>query len=95
MTLDQVRQAGRLAWHPVHHYLFSEDRLLRVVLFSPLGDDPTTNLTMNLRPSSLHGDERHIQDGWRHLDGCDCRFCQSAKATAPRKSNGHRQRDSG
>jgi hypothetical protein len=95
LTLDQVRQAGHLAWHPVHHYLFSEGRLLRVVLFSPLGDDPSTHITMNLRPSSLHGDERHIQSGWRHLDGCDCRFCQGSKTATPRKSNGHSRRDSG
>jgi hypothetical protein len=95
LTLDQVRKAGRLAWHSAHHYLFSEGRLLRVVIFSPLRSDPTAHITMNLRPSSLHGDERHIQNGWRHLEECDCGFCQDARTTSPGKSNGHSRKNRG
>ena len=95
LTLDQVRQADRLAWHPVHHYLFSEGRLLRVVLSSPLSGDQTTHIAMNLRPSSLHGDEQPIHSGWRHLEECDCDFCQDARTASPGKSNGHSRRDRG
>jgi hypothetical protein len=95
LTLDQVRKAGRLAWHPAHHYLFSDGRLLRVVLFSPLRSDLTALITMNLRPSSLHGDEGHIQSGWRHLEECDCALCQDARTASSGKHNGHSQRDSG
>jgi hypothetical protein len=93
--LDEVRQAGRLAWHSTNHYLYAEGHLLRVVLFSALRSDPPFPVTMNLHPSALHGNEQHIQDGWRHLEGCDCRFCQVAKPADERKSNGRGRRDSG
>jgi hypothetical protein len=93
LTLDQVRQAGRLAWHPARHYLFSEGRLLRVVLFSPLRSDLTAPISMNLRPSSLHGDEQYIQNGWRHFEECDCGFCLDAKVESQREPNGHGQPD--
>ena len=95
LTLDQVRQAGRLAWHPKNHYLFSEGRLLRVVLFSPLRNNPPSPVTINLRPSSLHGDEQHIQNGWRHLDDCDCVFCSGAKSASDQKPNSHTAGETG
>jgi hypothetical protein len=95
LTLDEVRQAGRLAWHPRHHYLFSDGRLLRVVLFSPTHGDSPFPITMNLRPSALHGNEQHIQDGWCHLEGCDCSFCEAAKTAGERKPNGGDQHGSG
>ena len=95
LTLDEVRQAGRLAWHSAHHYLYADGHLLRVVLFSPLRSDPPFPITMNLHPSVLHGNEQHIQSGWRHLEGCDCRFCQDAKTAGERTPNGRSRRDSG
>jgi hypothetical protein len=95
LTLDEVRQAGLLAWHPAHHYLFSDGHLLRVVLsHSPAGGRPSP-VTMNLRRSALHGSEQHIQTGWHHLEGCDCRFCQRAKSAGEQKTNGRGHRDSG
>jgi hypothetical protein len=97
LTFGQVRQAGRLAWHPAHHYLYASGQLLRVVLFSPPRGDPPFPVTLNLRPSSLHGDEQHIQTGWRHLDACDCQFCQdaNAKTAGERKANGRSRPDNG
>jgi hypothetical protein len=95
LTLEEVRQAGRLAWHPTHHYLYADGRLLRLVLFSPLRSDPPFPIALNLRPSTLHGNEQHIQSGWRHLEDCDCPFCQDAKTSGERKSNGRSHRDSG
>jgi hypothetical protein len=78
LTLDEVHRAGRLAWHPVHHYLFADGRLLRVVV-SALPGNARNPATMNLRVSALSGSEQHIQDGWLHLEGCDCGFCVAAK----------------
>jgi hypothetical protein len=95
LTLDQVRQAGRLAWHPKHHYLYSDGRLLRVVLFSPLRSSPPAPITLTLRPSALHGDEQHVQSGWRHLEGCDCPLCTNPRTVGDRKSNGRSSHDSG
>ena len=74
LTFAQVKQAGRLAFHPRHHYLYLDGQLLRVVVRAPLAWD----VSLHLRPSALRGSEQHIQDGWCHLDACDCEFCRPA-----------------
>jgi hypothetical protein len=95
LTLDEVRQSGRLAWHPKHHYLYADGQLLRVVLLAPPGNDSPFAANFNLRLSSLHGNEQHIQSGWRHLEGCDCPVCGPAKSTGKPKANGRSKRDTG
>jgi hypothetical protein len=95
LTLDEVRQAGLLAWHPTHHYLYSDGHLLRVVLAHSPGIERPASVSMNLRRSTLHGSEQHIQTGWHHLEDCDCRFCQVAKAAGEQKTNGRGHRDGG
>jgi hypothetical protein len=102
LTLDEVRRAGRLAWHPVHHYLFSDGRLLRVVVSAQPGDSRKP-VTMNLRVSALSGSEQHIQDGWLHLEDCDCGLCAvggsagagTRRASATRQRPGEQGREAG
>jgi hypothetical protein len=86
LTLHEVRRAGRLGWHPVHHYVFSDGRLLRVVV-SALPGEARNPVTMNLRVSALSGGEQHIQDGWLHLEDCDCGFCVAARVRGAGRSD--------
>jgi hypothetical protein len=91
LTLSQVREAGRFAWHPKEHYVFSGGLLLRVTL--PCGRRNSAGLSndvrLSVRVSSLHGDERMIRDGWRHLANCDCPFCMKARQQQPEAQTPH------
>jgi hypothetical protein len=86
-----VREAGRFAWHPREHYIFSDGLLLRVTL--PCGRRNPAGLSndvrLSVRVSSLHGDERMIQDGWRHLTTCDCALCAKARQKHPEAQKPH------
>jgi hypothetical protein len=76
LTFEQVKKARVFAWHGLH-YLFANDTLLRVLM--PVGLDaqasPPDSGPMTVRPSCLRGTEHLLDDGWRHLDDCSCRFC--------------------
>ena len=76
LTFEQVKRARVFAWHEFH-FIFTDDTLLRVVL--PVGSNfeavAPEDAPMIVRPSSLRGTEHLLDDGWRHLATCTCRFC--------------------
>ncbi len=72
------------AWHE-RHYVYANDTLLRVLARYPDSDDEAGPLPgMVVRPSSLRGTERLLDQGWHHLDGCTCSFCSPGLSDADR-----------
>ena len=80
LTFDQVKKARVFAWHE-RHYVYANDTLLRVLARYPDSDDEAGPLPgMVVRPSSLRGTERLLDQGWHHLDGCSCSSARRAAA---------------
>ena len=91
LTLGQVKQAGRFAWH-TQGYLWipsepglsgiDSDRLW-LPLFTPTFELEEERLfSLNVNVESMFGDldfDEWADDelGWHHLPSCDCEFCRA------------------
>jgi len=60
LTLDQVRRAGRFAFHQDGHF----------VVVPPFGA-----CLRYWQPGETYLYEDDLSDGWHHLPDCDCEFC--------------------
>ena len=72
LTLEQVREAGRFAYHVEDDgvglfdgYIWADGRLCWC-------SEEYGEFEVITRPDREVDDPR---DGWRHLPGCECRFC--------------------
>lgn len=73
LSLAQVREAAVFAWHP-QGYLLVDGELLRAVRMEPPASGGHSHI-LRVGPTRLRGSEHMLSEGWRHLKGCDCRFC--------------------
>jgi hypothetical protein len=73
LSYAEVQRLGAVSWHPVG-YLYVDGRLLRIAAES---SDCRSISVKLVRTSSLHGDEKLIQTGWHHLEGCECEHCRA------------------
>ena len=78
LTFSQVREAGLFA--------FREDHLvytptLDAILTVSIGESPEEGQAAHLdvRSSSLRGDEPDARIGWHHLRECHCVYCREAR----------------
>ena len=73
LTFNQVREAGLPAWRE-DHLIYSP--VLDIILTAELraGDD-----RLDVRSSSLRGDEPETRVGWHHLRECRCAHCRSSR----------------
>jgi hypothetical protein len=78
LTFSQVREAGLFA--------FREDHLvytptLDAILTVSIGESPEEGQASHLdvRSSSLRGDEPDTRIGWHHLRECHCVYCREAR----------------
>lgn len=73
LTFKQVREEGLPAWRE-DHLLYSP--VLDMILTAELrdGDD-----RLDVRSSSLRGDEPDTRIGWHHLRECRCACCHDAR----------------
>ena len=75
LTFSQVREAGLFAWREDHLlYAPSLDAILNV--FGAQGTEEYTSTHIDVRSSSLRGDEPDTRIGWHHLRECGCVYCR-------------------
>ena len=67
LTLDQVREAGRFAFREYGIFVPGSG-------FYCAGGSYDGDLT----PENVYPDDRPWADGWHHLPGCDCPYCEYA-----------------
>ena len=87
LTLSQVRQSSRFAWHPVG-YLFVDGQLFRAVRMQPPASAGYRGV-LSVRRSSLRDNDHTLEDGWRHAEGCSCELC-TAEVAVPFEPAGTR-----
>ena len=80
LTLEQVKKAGRFAWHESagQALIFTNGQFLRFHEVYGRTKRPCDDLLefwpndkVALRPE----DSGQTRYGWHHLPGCDCEFC--------------------
>jgi hypothetical protein len=81
LTLAEVRDSRRFAWHP-HGYLFVDGELFRAVRMEPPAAQGYSH-ALCVRRSSLCGGEHVVEVGWYHADGCPCSLCVAGKDALP------------
>ena len=80
LTLDQVREAERFAWHPSGQIFVSGADGIRDLMLSAVVDVEESGGTFvgfrvtieSLQPAPL---PRSVC-GWHHVPDCDCEFCR-------------------
>jgi hypothetical protein len=78
LTFSQVREAGLFAWREDHLvYTPSLDAILSVSTLAGNGGNSGTRLDM--RSSSMDGDELGSRLGWHHLRECRCVHCRDGR----------------
>ena len=87
LTLLQVRQSSRFAWHPLG-YLLVDGELFRAIRMEPPASGGYRGV-LSVRRSSLHDDDHTVDDGWRHAEGCSCELC-TADVAVPLEPAGTR-----
>jgi hypothetical protein len=78
LTFHQVREAGLFAFREDHLvYTPTLDSILTVSSCEGVegGQDPP----LDVRSSSLRGDEPDTRIGWHHLRECHCVYCREAR----------------
>ena len=76
LTFSQVREAGLFAFREDHLlYTPTLDTILSVS--SCNGEEQTSHL--DVRSSSLRGDEPDLRIGWHHLRECRCVYCRESR----------------
>jgi hypothetical protein len=73
LTFLQVREAGLPAWRE-DNLLYSP--VLDCILSATIREDDGR---LDVRSSSLRGDEPDLRDGWHHLRECRCARCHDAR----------------
>ena len=77
LTLEEVKQAGRFAWHH-EGWLFADGEVITLLLASQ--DSPLPSLTIAYAAVAAEGKGPHGSSpksgGWHHLGDCDCEFCK-------------------
>jgi hypothetical protein len=78
LTFRQVREAGLFAFREDHLlYTPTLDAILTAsILDGPEKDDAKR---LDIRSSSLQGDEADARIGWHHLRECRCVYCREAR----------------
>ena len=79
LTFSQVREAGLFAFRE-DHLLYTPTLGAILTVSSCDGEEQTTHL--DVRSSSLRGDEPDLRIGWHHLRECRCVHCRAAAAAA-------------
>jgi hypothetical protein len=78
LSFSQVREAGLFAWRDDHVlYSPSLDAILSVLSVDGTEEAPRARLDM--RSSSLGGDDRAMRLGWHHLRECRCVHCRDGR----------------
>ena len=78
LTFSQVREAGLFAWREDHLvYTPTLDAILSVSSNSQT--DAATGMHLDVRSSSMRGDEPDMRIGWHHIRECRCVYCRSAR----------------
>jgi hypothetical protein len=73
LTLAEVRDSRRFAWHP-HGYLLVDGDLFSTVRMEPPAARGYSH-ALRVRRSSLLGAEHLVEDGWYHAEDCPCSLC--------------------
>ena len=78
LTFSQVREAGLFAFRE-DHLLYTPT--LDAILTTSSRDDTEehSNGHLDVRSSSLCGDEPDMRIGWHHLRECRCVYCREAR----------------
>jgi hypothetical protein len=74
LTIEQVRGAGRFAWH-AHGFVFAYGR----VIFMWAKKNHVNNVPrFKAAEGAENQDSGLFTKGWHHEDGCDCPYCREA-----------------
>jgi hypothetical protein len=76
LTFSQVREAGLFAYRE-DHLLYTPTLDAILTVSSRDGEEQTAHL--DVRSSSLRGDEPDLRLGWHHLRECRCVHCRAAR----------------
>lgn len=78
LTFSQVREAGLFAWREDH--LLYTPTLDAILTVSPCdGSWQDAGAHLDVRTSSLRGDEPDARIGWHHLRECRCVYCRESR----------------
>jgi hypothetical protein len=78
LSFSQVREAGLFAWREDHLlYTPSLDAILSVSRAD--GTEEGAAPRLDMRSSSLDGDEQAMRFGWHHLRECRCVHCRDGR----------------
>jgi len=78
LTFSQVREAGLFAFREDHLlYTPTLDAILSVASGDGAAEGAGSHL--DVRTSSLRGDEPDTRIGWHHLRECRCVYCREAR----------------
>jgi hypothetical protein len=78
LTFSQVREAGLFAFRE-DHLLYTPTLDAILTAASQDGDGEGADGHLDVRSSSLLGDEPDARLGWHHLRECRCVFCREAR----------------
>jgi hypothetical protein len=78
LTFSQVREAGLFAFRE-DHLLYTPT--LDAILSTSYGEGAEQDVDghLDVRSSSLRGDEPDTRIGWHHLRECRCAYCREAR----------------
>lgn len=77
LSFSQIREAGLFAWREDH--LLYTPTLDAIVSATTLdGNEERPDPRLDVRSSSLSGDEPDMRVGWHHLRECRCVYCRNA-----------------
>jgi hypothetical protein len=78
LTFSQVREAGLFAFREDHLlYTPTLDAILKVS--GRGGNEEMANVHLDVRSSSISGDDPDVRIGWHHLRECRCVHCREAR----------------
>jgi hypothetical protein len=78
LTFSQVREAGLFAFREDHLvYTPTLDAILTTSIED--GTEEGGDHHLDVRSSSLTGDESDVRIGWHHLRECRCVYCREAR----------------
>jgi hypothetical protein len=78
LTFSQVRETGLFAWREDHLlYTPTLDAILSAAVVGGDAERPGTRL--DVRSSSLSGDEPNMGMGWHHMRECRCVYCRDGR----------------
>jgi len=72
LTLEQVRDAGRFAWHP-REYLFVPGIGVLSISDEYSCDEQQGWESIEVNPTAFL---RSWATGWHHIPGCHCEYCK-------------------